>query len=141
MSLERVTELLDEKGFGIHRSRLARIETGETSATVEDVYALAFVLDTSPANLVVPEPDTLKPGEKLKDEPGVKLLGRADEPGEFRAWVNGETRLGDQKPDLFELQRPLPDLLKQFPTLSPSAVREMTARQIATYRPRREKKQ
>jgi transcriptional regulator with XRE-family HTH domain len=134
MSGQRLTELLDEYGFGIHRTRLARIESGETPATLEDLFALAFVLDASPSALVVPEPDELGLGEKLEDEAGVKLLDRSEEPGQFRAWVKGEAPLDDQDPDLFELQRPLSDLAKQYPHLTATAIKAMTARQIATYR-------
>jgi transcriptional regulator with XRE-family HTH domain len=139
MSGQRLTELLDEYGFGIHRTRLARIESGETPATLEDLFALAFVLDLSPSALVVPEPNEVELGEKLEDEPGVKLLDRSEEPGKFRAWVRGEAHLDDQNPDLFELQRPLSDLAKQYPHLTVAAVKEMTARQIATYRPPKKK--
>jgi transcriptional regulator with XRE-family HTH domain len=135
MSGQRLTELLDEYGFGIHRTRLARIENGATPATLEDLFALAFVLDLSPSALVVPERDEVELGEKLEDEPGVKLLDRSEDPGQFRAWVKGEAPLDDQNPDLFELQRPLSDLAKQYPHLTAAAIKAMTARQIATYRP------
>jgi transcriptional regulator with XRE-family HTH domain len=119
-----LSERLDESGYGVHRTRLGRIEAGVTAPTLEDVFALAVVLDTSPADLVIPFQD-------IGDIPSVVVLGRAERPRELRAWVQGIAPLGGQDPDLFRLQRPLSELLEQFPALTPVTVQQMVAREIA----------
>ena len=89
---------LAEVGHVISRIRIAKLETGTTQPTISDLFAIAYVLDTSPLYLLAP----------IEREPDVLVVGglQPASPDEVRAWLRGETGLLNQNPKVFAVERP-----------------------------------
>ena len=84
MTLEMLSERLTERGWPLSVAALYRLETGERRIDVDDITALAAVLNTSPAVL-------LNPG-------GTQLTGLIEAllPEEIAAWLSGTTKIDDR---------------------------------------------
>jgi transcriptional regulator with XRE-family HTH domain len=89
---------LAEAGHVISRGRIAKLETGGTQPTISDLFAIAYVLDTSPLFLLAP----------LERKPDVIFVGGVQPaaPDEIRAWLRGEAELLNQNPKVFAVERP-----------------------------------
>jgi transcriptional regulator with XRE-family HTH domain len=100
LSQAALSRRLQQAGHKIHRSRIAKLETGAARPTVEDLLALALVLDVSPLFLVVPPLGVrLRIG---KEALGAEALDAKD----VRAWWRGQEPLAGQSPEAFAAQRP-----------------------------------
>jgi transcriptional regulator with XRE-family HTH domain len=78
-TLAELAGRLSELGITIHVSGLSNVESGRRRITVEEMLAIAFALDVSPAALVLGE------GEPLVVAPGVQLQGMAS----IQRWFAG----------------------------------------------------
>jgi transcriptional regulator with XRE-family HTH domain len=103
LSQAALSRKLEEAGHTIHPSRVKKLETGRARPTVEDLLALALVLDVSPLFLVVPP---------LGGQPEPPLGGRLRvgkeslQAPDARAWWRGEKPLPGQLPAAFAAQQP-----------------------------------
>lgn len=95
LSQAALSRLLGQAGHTIDRGRVAKLETGRARPTVEDLLAVALVLDVSPLFLVVPPLGTrLRVGRESLQAP------------DARAWWRGEKPLPATDEAAFAAQRP-----------------------------------
>lgn len=88
LSTAEVSERLEQIARPIPATSLGRMESGYRKAEVDDVMALAIVLDVSPLALLLP--DTRRPGEASE------LPGRIAPAEAFWRWALGERALNPQ---------------------------------------------
>jgi transcriptional regulator with XRE-family HTH domain len=95
LSQAGLAQRLERIGHPIHRSRIAKLESGEARPKLDDVLAIAVVLNVSPLFLIVPPL-----GSKLR-------IGKeAISPQDARAWIAGKEPLPGQLPAAFAAQQP-----------------------------------
>jgi transcriptional regulator with XRE-family HTH domain len=91
LTAARLAERMQETGISWDRSVVANLENGRrASVTVEELLALAFVLDVAPVHLVVP----LTPDGWLAITPDASTTNE-----HARAWIRGNAALpgGDER--------------------------------------------
>jgi transcriptional regulator with XRE-family HTH domain len=94
LSQAGLSRRLEQTGHTIDRGRIAKLETGRARPTVEDLLAIALVLDVSPLFLVVPPLGTrLRLGKESLQAP------------DARAWWRGLEPLPGQLPEAFQAQK------------------------------------
>jgi transcriptional regulator with XRE-family HTH domain len=103
LSQAGLSRRLERVGHPIHRSRVAKLELGEARPTLDDVLAVALVLNVSPLFLIVPEL-----GSKLRI--GNEAINSPD----ARAWLRGEEPLPGQLPAVFHAQRPTDEIPEEY---------------------------
>jgi transcriptional regulator with XRE-family HTH domain len=84
---------MTKAGVAWDRSIVANLELGRrATVSVEELFALAYVLSVAPVHLVVP------PLDRDADEPRVNVVPTvALDPGRAREWIRGELPLGDPR--------------------------------------------
>ena len=99
---EEVARRLTRAGWPTTQSKIAKVERGTSKPklSVDDLLALAFVLDTTPTNLVVPwDPDA-----EVQITPHVNVTG-----AKGRQWFRGWEPLPEQDRDRFSNSVPRQD--------------------------------
>jgi transcriptional regulator with XRE-family HTH domain len=87
---ERLSKLF---GWEVDRSMLARIEKGDRSVTVDELFLLAAALDTTPLLLMTPEDES----ELMQPTPW-----RAMTSSRARAWICDSVRMWEQDAQKYE---------------------------------------
>jgi transcriptional regulator with XRE-family HTH domain len=112
LSQAALSRLLKEAGHTIHPSRVKKLETGRARPTVEDLLALALVLDVSPLFLVAPPL-----GERLRIG-GEAVGAEAFDAKTMRTWWRGEKPLAGQLPEAFTAQKPEDEIDPEYRTMA-----------------------
>ena len=113
---EQLAEKLTAVGIKWDRSIVSNVETGRrASITVEEMMALAMVLDTSPVHMMVPLEDRRAIGDTYAVTKATKTV-----PSLARRWVRGQMRLGPQDRRLFYSEVPVDEypFLTRAPTMA-----------------------
>jgi transcriptional regulator with XRE-family HTH domain len=84
--------------WSIDRSMIARIEKGERTVSIEELFMLAAVLDTTPVLLMTPADET----ELMQPTPW-----RAMTSSRARAWITDQVRMWEQDDDLYQASKEL----------------------------------
>lgn len=96
-SAERLAEEMKRVGFPWGRQTVTKLENdSRASISVQEMFALAYVLDVAPVHLVVP----------VEDVTYAPLPGQNMHPQYVRAWIRGERPLGEQDPRIFYSEVP-----------------------------------
>ena len=89
-SAERLAEEMTAVGVPWSRVVVTKLETGRRpGVSVEELFALAFVLEVAPVHLVVP---TAKESERMLYR--ITPAGPRSFPSFVRAWIRGQTPIG-----------------------------------------------
>lgn len=93
-SAQRLAEELAQAGTPWDRSVVANFENGRrASVSVEEMFALAYVLDVAPVNLMVPtSPETV---------PYAPTASVVVSPMDAREWIRGRKPIGKQDMDTY----------------------------------------
>lgn len=112
-SAERLAEEMTKVGIPWDRSIVANLENGRRqTVAVEELLALAYVLDVAPVHLLVPvEDDDLDQGPFLWITPKLGVP-----PSAARAWVRGRQQAPGQDPRPFFADVPASEWDKQEAT-------------------------
>jgi transcriptional regulator with XRE-family HTH domain len=95
LSQAGLSRRLERLGHAIGRERIAKLETGRARPTLDDVLAIAVVLNVSPLFLIVPPLGTrLRIGKEAIDSKGA------------REWIRGKKPLPGQSDAAFAAQQP-----------------------------------
>ena len=90
-SAQRLAEEMAKAGIPWDRSIVANIENGRrASISVDEMLALSYVLSVAPVHLIVPPVD----GEDTEMLYRIAPEGPATTPGFARAWIRGQTPIG-----------------------------------------------
>lgn len=105
---------LAKLGKTIDRERIARLELKRAQPTLEDVLAIAVVLDVSPLFLIAPQHGA-KRGDDGKLMSGRLRIGRrAIAARDAREWIRGEQPLPLQDEAAFRAQSPEDEIPAKF---------------------------
>lgn len=81
LSQTGLSKRLADAGVTLHPTAITKIERGARAVTIEEVLALAYVLNVSPTNLILPTDDDLAP---------VKITPKIEHQAEWvRDWIAG----------------------------------------------------
>ncbi|MFI7607664.1 helix-turn-helix domain-containing protein [Micromonospora sp. NPDC049366] len=93
-SAQRLAEELARVGTPWDRSVVANLENGRrASVSVEELFALAYVLDVAPVNLMVPTEQDPPP---YAPTPGLAISAE-----DAREWIRGRKPVGEQDMDTY----------------------------------------
>jgi transcriptional regulator with XRE-family HTH domain len=104
-SAAQLGEALQKRGARWDRFTVASLENGKRqNITVQELFALALVLDVAPVNLLVP----------LDDRPYQVAPTRTESADTVRAWVRGEQPLPGTDERTFRAEVSLADMRKEY---------------------------
>jgi transcriptional regulator with XRE-family HTH domain len=111
LSQAALSRRLQELGHTIDRERIAKLETTRTRPTLDDVLAIAVVLDVSPLFLIVPD-------QFSKLRIGKEAIPAVD----ARNWIRGrsadgksaDVALPHQSREAFAAQQPADEIPSEF---------------------------
>lgn len=114
---QRLAEEMTNVGVGWDRSVVANLEAGRRRfVTIDELFALALVLQVAPVHLLVP------PG--MADKDPIAVTPTLPMPAYLvRRWIRGSATIGDQDPRLVFSEVPIDEL-------SPPDVLEHVAREM-----------
>lgn len=99
---QQLADKMTEAGIAWNRAIVAKLETGRRSfVTVDEVMALAYVLDVAPVHLLVPIENGLAPNTQLRITSSVVTV-----PGAARAWIRGQMHIGGQDARIYYSEVP-----------------------------------
>jgi transcriptional regulator with XRE-family HTH domain len=123
-----LAERLKKLGRPISRAKLAKIETGEQTVRLDDVFAIAEALELPPVYLLAPR----------DDERDIEITATVTiTPAEMRAWARGYPRQGHDNLEHLLAQLPRDEARAVFESLldSGSTPTERLARQLVSDTP------
>jgi transcriptional regulator with XRE-family HTH domain len=88
MTQQDLADRLNLNGARIDRTAVAKIEKGRRELTLAEAFMFAVALSVAPVHLFVPTDD---------DEPIMLTPTRGSTPEGMRAWIRGESPIGDPR--------------------------------------------
>lgn len=92
LTRDELAYLLSLNGHDLQSDQIARVERSERAVSVDDLVALAYALEVTPAALLSHPPADL---EGIEGEPIATGLPADLSPGELADWLEGRTGLDD----------------------------------------------
>lgn len=102
MSAEQLSDEMNAQGVPWKRTTVANIESGRRSyVTVEELFALAYVLNTSPLNLALSQ----------VDDDAVQVTPRVQVSTDMaRFWARGRGPMGSQNEVIYYTESPISEM-------------------------------